>query len=269
MTATSLDAAHVVVPTSPQEAVEAFGDGNGVTVMAGGTILMPQINYGRVRPERILLLQRAGLSGISRDGGTLTIGAMTPVSELETAPEPLATAARHVADPEIRAQATVGGNLCAPPGGETPRGDLQAALIALGARVRTTGGDGEQTMPVEDFLTSRADGRLVLAVELDEARRAAHVSVRRPHAHSYTILAVCAADADEGVRIGVTGAGPTGVRARSVEQALAGGATAEDAAAKVLDDSQPQDDALASAWYRERMLPLLVRRALDELQGGQ
>jgi CO/xanthine dehydrogenase FAD-binding subunit len=36
----------------------------------------------------------------------------------------------------------------------------------------------------------------------------------------------------------------------------------------VLDDADPQDDALASAWYRERTLPLLVRRALDDLQGG-
>jgi CO/xanthine dehydrogenase FAD-binding subunit len=36
----------------------------------------------------------------------------------------------------------------------------------------------------------------------------------------------------------------------------------------VLDDAQPQDDALASAWYRERMLPVLVRRALNDLQGG-
>ena len=269
MTATSLDGAQVVVPTSREEAIEAFGDGSGVTVMAGGTILMPEINYGRLRPERVLLLQRAGLAGISRDNGTLTIGATTPVSELETAPEPLATVARHVADREIRAQGTLGGNLCARSGGETPRGDLQAALIALGARVRTAGGGGEQTTPVEDFLGSGADGRLVLAVELEEPRRAAQASVRRPHSHSYTVLAVCLAETADGIRVGVTGAGPTGVRARTVEQALAGGASAEDAAAKVLDDAAPQDDALASAWYRRKMLPLLVRRALDNLEGGR
>jgi carbon-monoxide dehydrogenase medium subunit len=269
LTATSLDAAQVVVPTTRDEAIEAFGDGGGVTVMAGGTILMPDINYGRLRPERVLLLQRAGLSGIRREGSTLTIAAMTPVADLEDAPEPLATAARHVADPEIRAQGTIGGNLCAPPGGETPRGDLQAALIALGARVRTAGGGGEQTTPVEDFLAGGPDGRLVLEIELEEPERAGYASVRRPHAHAYTILAVCAAETEGGLRVGVTGAGPTAIRARGVEDALSGGAPAEDAAAKVLEDAQPRDDALASAWYRERMLPLLVRRALDNLEGGR
>jgi carbon-monoxide dehydrogenase medium subunit len=240
-----------------------------VTVLAGGTILMPELNYGRLRPERVLLLQDAGLTGIHRDGSSLTIAAMTTLADLEEAPEPLATAARSVADHEIRAQATLGGNLCAPPGREGPRGDLQAALIALGARVRSVGKDGERTEAVEDLVAGGTDDRLVLDVELEEPRRAGHASLRRPHTHSYTILAVCAAETSEGVRVGVTGAGPTGIRARSVEQALADGASAEDAGPKVLDDAKPQDDALASAWYRERMLPVLVRRALDDLEGGQ
>jgi carbon-monoxide dehydrogenase medium subunit len=268
LTATSLDAAQVVVPTSREEAIAAFGDGGGVTVMAGGTILMPEINYGRLRPERVLLLSEAGLSGITRDGSSLTIAAMTTVAELEDAPEPLGSAARSVADPEIRAQATLGGNLCAPPGGERPRGDLQAALIALGATVRSAAGDGERTEPVEDFLGGDTTGRLVLEVAFEEPARAGHAELHRPHAHAYTILMVCTAETGDGVRVGVTGAAPTGIRARSVEQALAGGASTEDAAAKVLDDAEPHDDALASAWYRERMLPVLVRRALDDLQGG-
>jgi CO/xanthine dehydrogenase FAD-binding subunit len=236
--------------------------------MAGGTILMPEINYGRLRPERVLLLKDAGLSGITRNGSTVTLAAMTPVAELEDGPEPLATAARHVADPEIRAQATLGGNLCSSSGGKRPRGDLQAALIALGATVRSAGNGGERTEPVEDFLAGDTGGRLVLEVELSEPANAGHAGLHRPHSHSYTILAVCAAETANGIRVGVTGAGPTGIRARAVEQALAGGASAEDAAAKVLQDATPEDDALASAWYRERMLPVLVRRALHDLQGG-
>jgi CO/xanthine dehydrogenase FAD-binding subunit len=268
VTSTSLAAAEVVVPTSRDEAVAAFGNGEGVTVFAGGTILMPEINYGRLRPDRVLLLRDAGLSGVERDGTTLRIGAMTPVVELEQAPEPLATAARHVADHEIRAQATIGGNLCAPPGDESPRGDLQAALIALGARVRSAGAGGEQTEPVEEFLAGDA-GKLVLEIELDEPARAGYASLRRPHAHSYTILAVAAAETSDGIRVGVGGAGPSAVRARAVEEALADGAGAAEAAAKIGDDTQPHDDALASAWYRARMLPVLVRRALDNLEGGR
>lgn len=268
MTSSALDEAQVVAPTSREEAVKVFGDGSAVTVMAGGTILMPELNYGRLRPGRVLLLQNAGLSGIRHNGSSVTIGAMTTVAELEQAPEPLATAARHVADHEIRAQATLGGNLCAP-AAATPRGDLQAALIALGATVRSAGGDGERVEPIEDFLAAGADGRLVLEVAFEEPQSAGHASARRPHAHAYTILAVCAAETSDGIRVGLTGAGPHGLRARAVEEALAGGASTEEAAQKVLDDAQPHDDALASAWYRRRLLPVVVRRALDHLEGGQ
>jgi aerobic carbon-monoxide dehydrogenase medium subunit len=89
--------------------------------------------------------------------------------------------------------------------------------------------------------------------------------VRRPHAHAYTIASVSAAETSEGVRVGITGAALHGIRARGVERALADGASAGTAAERALDDADPRDDALASAWYRQRMLPVLVRRALDDL----
>jgi CO/xanthine dehydrogenase FAD-binding subunit len=269
VTATSLEAAQVIAPTSRAEAIAAFGNGSGVTVLGGGTILMPELNYGRLRPDRVLLLRDAGLSGIAQENGSLTIGAMTTVAELEQLPEPLGTAARNVADHEIRGQATLGGNLCAPAGGSTPRGDLQAALIALGAQVKTAGTGGERTEPIEDFVAAGPDGRLLLEIEFEEPKRAGYAAAKRPHAHAYTILAVCAAETSAGLRIGLSGAGRSGLRARSVETALAGGAEAEEASQKVLDDAQPQDDALASAWYRQRLLPILVQRALADLGGGK
>jgi aerobic carbon-monoxide dehydrogenase medium subunit len=254
----------VVAPTARAEAIEAFGDGAGVTVVAGGTIVMPEIRHGRLRAQRALLLGNAGLAGIAREGGRITIGAMTPVAELEGLPEPLGTTARNVADVEIRRQATVGGNLCAPPGAESPRGDLQAALIALAGQVRSAGRGGERTEPVEDFLEGGADGRLVLEVEVAEPEAGAHASVRRPHAHAYTIMSVCAARVDGQVRLAVCGAGPRAVRLKRAEAAAASGDT-EAAAAAALEEVQPGDDALASAWYRRKTLPVLVRRALAEL----
>jgi CO/xanthine dehydrogenase FAD-binding subunit len=255
----------VLLPTSPAEAIESFGDGVGVTVVGGGTILMPEIAYGRLKPSRVVLLAKAGLDRITRENGVVTIGAGVPIAALEGGDEPLASAARHVGDPEIRAQATVGGNLCAGPGSESPRGDLHAPLIALGARVRSIGAGGERVEQLEDFLAG-GSGRLVLDVSYDdEARAASHAAVRRPHAHHPTILSVCAVRTGEGVRVAVTGAGPLGRRCTSVEAAVAEGAQPPEAGAKVLDDVEPADDALASAWYRRRVLPGLVTRALSDL----
>lgn len=255
----STAAVDVVLPTTPDEAAKAFGDGKDVTIVGGGTIVMPEITYGRLRPGKVLMLARSGLDQVTRKGGTVTIGAAAPLSALENQDEPLASAAGHVADLEIRAQATVGGNLCASHSGETPRGDLQAPLIALGARVRSTGKGGEKVEPVEDFLTGGAEGRLVLDVSYDDVeRKAGYAAARRPHAHHYTILAVAAAEADGELRVAATGLGPQAVRLSAVEQSR----KAEDA---LKDAPDPPDDALASSWYRRTVLPKLVEQALADL----
>ncbi len=256
----------VLVPTSPDEAVEAFGDGSGVTVVGGATIVLPDLTRGRASTGRVLLLSRAGLDGVRREGTTLTIGAATTLATVaEQAPEPLRSAARRVGDHEIRLQATVGGNLCAPPSPESPRGDLQAPLIAVDARIRSIGAGGERIDPAEEFLAGEAS-RLVLSVEFEEPRAGAYATVGRPHAHAYTILSVACAETAEGIRIAAGGAAPRAVRLASVEAALAAGADTETAAQAALDDADPQDDALASAWYRRKLLPTLVARALGELK---
>jgi carbon-monoxide dehydrogenase medium subunit len=248
----------VVIPNTPEEAVKAFGDGSGVTVLAGGTIVMPDITHGRMKPGKVLMLGRSGLDKISRADGTVTIGAMVPVSELEELDEPLASAAKHVADGEIRAQATVGGNLCALPGLDAPRGDLQAPLIALAAVVRSVGDDGERTEPVEDFLAGGAARRLVLDVSYAATeRKAAYAAAWRPHTHHYSILAVAATKTGDELRIAASGAGPHAVRLASVERTGDAGSA--------LDDVTPSDDALASAWYRQTVLPTLVSRALADI----
>ena len=259
------------IPRSAAEAVEAFADGRGVTVFAGGTILMPEIAHGRFpKGGRTLMLARAGLDEIS-DEQTVRVGAMTRLSAAAASGiEPLAAAAAEVADYEIRVQATVGGNLCAPPAPASPRGDLQAALLALGARVHYAEPEGERNESLDEFL-ARGEGepRLVLAVEFERPRRAAYLSQRRPHAHSYAVMAVGCAETDDGVRVAATGVGPRAVRLQAVERALADGGAAPEAARQAVAGLEPPDDALASSWYRQQVLPTLVRRALEQLQGGR
>lgn len=262
--------AKILLPESPEDAIAAFGDGGGITVLGGGTILMPELADRADGGHSVLAMARTGLDGVSRADGRVTIGAATPISALETFDEPLATAARHVADPEIRAQATLGGNLCARAGAEAPRGDLQAPLIALDAAVRWASGGSEQVSSIEDFL-GNGQAALVLDVSYDDVeRKTGYAAASRPHAHHYTILAACAARAGETTRVAVTGAGDTGRRCTGVEEALQSGATAAEAAARASDDVGDglRDDALASSWYRERVLPVIVERALTQLEGA-
>ena len=255
-------AAETLVPTSSDEAVQLFGDGEGITVFAGGTILMPNIAAGRLQPARALMLHRSGLDEMGADGNIVRIGAMTTIAALASGPdELLARFAREIGDLEVRAAATVGGNVCAPRGHGSQRGDLGAPLIALGARVRSTGKGGERTEAIEDFLTGDRSGRLVLGVEYDKPSGAwSAQTLRRRHAHSYAIANVAVCSTGDGLRVGVSGVGPVAVRASTVEQSRN--------AVDVLKDVDPVDDAVASAEYRRKMLVVLVRRALDEVAGS-
>ena len=253
------EATEVLRPGSEDEAVEAFGDGKDVLVVGGGTIVVPDLTYGRLRPARALLLKEAGIAGISRDGSRVTIGAATTIEELVDLAAPIGPCAANIADREIRAAATVGGTLCAGEGYEAPRGDLQGALLAVGATVRSAGEGGIGEEPLEDFLEKRRS-RLALSISYDEPAAGAFAALDRPHTHDYPTMAVSGARGTDGtIRLAATGVGWWGVRLPSAE-----GGDAEAA----LEDVDPQDDALASAWYRKKVLPVLVRQVLDELKGG-
>ncbi len=255
-------ATEALIPTSPEEAAKLFGEGQGLTVFGGGTILLPEIATGRLRDARVLLLHRSGLDALDTGGDVIRIGAMTTLAAIVAGTDDLLTRfAEHVADGEVRRTATIGGNLCATPGIGAQRGDLGAPLIALGARVHSVGEGGERTEPVEDFLANGRTGRLVLSIEYDRpSGKTAAEMMRRRHAHSFAVANVAASESHGELRIGISGVGPVAVRARSVEQSR----NPDD----VLKDVDPVSDALASAEYRAKMLPVLVRRALEQLESA-
>ena len=252
----------VLLPSSAAEAAALYGDGSDITVIAGGTIVMPSLAGGRVLPGKALVLTRAGLAGITRAGTMTTIGATTRVQELVGLADPLGGCAANVADGEIRSQATVGGNIRAGAGADAPRGDLQSAFLALDAVVRSTGAGGERTEPLEQFLD--ADNRLLLDVSFEEPAAGAFAAIEYPHTHAYTVLAVSGCRAEDGtIKLAATGLAGHGARLRSAE-AHASDPVAAGVAA--LDDVAFADDAVASSWYRTKTLPVLVRRVLATLE---
>ena len=92
------------------------------------------------------------------------------------------------------------------------------------------------------------------------------VAMRRHHTQSLTAMTVSAVrGADGEVTVAATGAAADACRLPSVEAVLAGGGSVADAAAAAVADADPYDDALASASYRLRVLPVYVRRALEQL----
>src|SRR5436305_845272 len=106
-------AADVLIPTTADEAASLYGDGAGTTVFAGGTILLPEIAAGRVKPQRTLMLHRSGLDEIRLEDDRVRIGAMVSIAALTELDDVLARVARHIGDGEVRRGATIGGNIAA------------------------------------------------------------------------------------------------------------------------------------------------------------
>ena len=164
----------------------------------------------------------------------------------------------------MKAQATLGGNICSP----APYGDLRGPLMALGAILRWADPDGTHTGGIADFAASGGarPGLLLLDVAFAVPEAGSFVALRRHHTQSLTALSVSAVRAADGtVTIAATGAAPDACRLHTAEAAIADGGSIADAAAASASDADPYDDALASASYRRRVLPVYVGRALEQL----
>ena len=263
MTST-VGAAVVSMPSSEAEAVAAVTEQPYATVLAGGTLLVPQHTLGQVAVDRAVWLGRADMDGISRSNGRMTVGAAAPLAACARLGAPVGPCAANIGDNEVNAQATIGGNVCAP----APYGDLRGPLLALGAMLRWADPAGAHTGGVDDFAAAGQGRAGVLLLDIAFAVPAAgsFVALRRHHTQSLTAMTVSAARSEDGsVTIAATGAAPDACRLPSAEAVLAGGGSMAEAAEAAVADADPYDDALASAAYRRRVLPVYVSRALEQL----
>ena len=263
-----VDAPEVIVAASREEAVSAFGDGADVTVVAGGTIVMPDITHGRLQPRRALLHRpRRPVRRAQRERRARRSARRRRSPSSRTPPSRWATCARGLADLEIRGQATLGGNLCAPPGVETParrpaggaaRARRAGALHRRRRRAHRAGRGLPRRRAPPGGSCSTSSSPTPRPARARACAGPTPTPTRSCASAPRASAASCASPSRAPGRIAV--------RSRAVEGALADGADAAAAAERVLDDVSPHDDALASSWYRSRTLPVLVRRALDDLR---
>jgi CO/xanthine dehydrogenase FAD-binding subunit len=260
----------VAVPRSLSEAHAALAQ-EGARLIAGGTAVIPELNQGSDAIARLVSLRRAGLAGVRVEGGTAIIGAAATLAELDVPGLSfLRPALDAIASPTIRNMATVGGNLLV----KQPYGDLAACLIALDATATVSDGTEARETPVETLVAEGiAAGEIVTQVRfalpadgtfrfLKTGRKALNAAAIVTVAATITVQGGKVA----GCRIALGGVAPSAVRAPAAEAALTGRAldraAAEEAGRRAVEDIAPFDDSYASAWYRARVTPVYVRRAL-------
>lgn len=256
------------------EAASALGSERDARFFGGGTLLMRAINEGNPPFRTLVRATDPTLREIRAAGQRISIGAGVTMAEILRSRELdfLHPVGRAVGGPAVRSMATVGGNLFA----QTPYGDLTTALLALNGSVGLHGGYGAREMPIAELLAQRGRGipGLVEQVTIDrpasrDAFRFRKVSRVRPKGVSVLSIAAhlpTSGGRIQGARVAYGAMAPTPIRASAVERALEGRSLDPDGIAPALavaaEDCAPEDDAIATAWYRREVLPVHLRRLL-------
>ena len=272
-------------PSSTEQATGALG--NGSRALAGGTELVPLLRDGLVKAETLVQISHVVPRGIDGD----RIGAGTTLAELEVAmqiPQVLREAATKAASPQLRSMGTIGGNLlqatrcwywrlgfdCWLHGGEqcfakdgahrehavfgneqcasAHPSDIAAALVALGATLRTTRrelavGDLYRLPTAENRdITTLAPDELILELDVPQPDASTYLKAMDRRKWAFPIVGVAAARYSGEVRIALAGVAPIPWMLES---------------ATALEDATP----LPGTAYKVEIAGALVRRALAEI----
>jgi CO/xanthine dehydrogenase FAD-binding subunit len=268
------------------DVLENLSSVKDATILAGGTDLLVEINFGRIRPAHVVAIDRVDeLKDFSRNGH-VRMGALvtyTRMLEDEGGSVALQEAARPIGSPQIRNVATIGGNL----GTASPAGDTLPVLAALEATVVLRSTKGERRVRFADFMTGpkksvRRPEELIVAAEWDDAGPAQtfmKVGTRNAMVIAVAGLALVVDRARRRVGVGIGSCGPTIIRASEAERFAAGlleeagwdrPSRPSDAAAKefgrlAAGAAKPIDDVRGTAAYRRHVLAVMGARALTRV----
>jgi aerobic carbon-monoxide dehydrogenase medium subunit len=266
------------VADSVEHALELLGDGDA-KLLAGGHSLIPALKLRIARPARLIDIGRLGDLSYVRDAGTqVVIGALTRHDAVASAPllqehcPIVSQTAGQIGDPQVRHRGTIGGSLAH----GDPASDLPAVMLALGAELVIRGAGGERVVAASEFFTNVFEtavgaGELLTEIrvpKLGDSAGWAYVKAQR-RAQDWATVGVAAIVRHtnrtvEGASIGLVNMGATPLRAKAAEAALADGASIGDAAALLADGTEPATDQAGSSAYRNHLVTVIGRRALEE-----
>jgi carbon-monoxide dehydrogenase medium subunit len=187
-----------------------------------------------------------------------THGAVAASAEVRQAIPGLAALAGWIGDPQVRNRGTLGGSIC----NNDPAADYPGALLALGATVTTN----QRTIAADDFFTGMfetalAEGEIVQSVSFPIVEKSAYEKFRNP-ASRYAIVGAFVAKTAAGVRVAVTGAGPTAFRWKEAEAALSANFSPAAVEGLKAPAGGLNSDIHASAEYRAHLVGVMTKRAV-------
>jgi CO/xanthine dehydrogenase FAD-binding subunit len=276
----------VHVATDLKDALEQLSIAPDTTLIAGGTDLMVDLNFGRKRPQRVVAIDRVPELAHLERNGRVRMGAGVTYTRMlaeDVGSAALREAARTVGSPQIRNAGTLGGNVAT----SSPAGDTLPVLAALDATIVLRSKAGERRVKFTEFMTGpkknvRRTDEIVIGAEWEDAGPAQtfmKVGTRNAMVIAVAGLALVVDRARRRVGVGLGSCGPTILRAGRAEAFAAalfeaGGwdralapsdAEGGEFGALVADAARPIDDVRGTAAYRRHVLAVMGTRALTRV----
>jgi carbon-monoxide dehydrogenase medium subunit len=252
-------------PTSLADAAKALGGASEAKIIAGGMTLVPTMKQRLASPSDLIdLAGIAELKGIKLEGNTVTIGAMTTHAEVADSADvkkaipALAALAEGIGDPQVRHRGTIGGSIS----NNDPAADYPAAILGLDATIVTN----KRKIKADDFFkgmfeTALAGDEIVTSVSFPKPEKAGYAKFPNP-ASRYAMVGVMVAKTAGGVRVAVTGAGPSVFRQKDMEKALSGSFSADALKGVTVDSKGLNSDIHGAADYRAHLVGVMAGRAV-------
>lgn len=261
-------------------------------ILAGGTDLLVQMKGGTQNPAVLqhpaLLIDIGNIKALKgilhKDGKGIEILAGTKIAEIEASSlvrnklYALYKAVTFLGSPQVRAMATLGGNLC----NASPCSDTVPILMALGSELIIAGNNSERRISVESFLLDyrmvdlKADEYLKSVIIPEQPKTAGSAYLCRMLRRAIEIDIVNVGlwlliEKDNGcrdIRIALGSVAPIPMRAKEAEASLRAQTISEESIQIAGDvasrEVAPIDDVRGSAEYRRQMVKILVMRAIKE-----
>jgi carbon-monoxide dehydrogenase medium subunit len=272
---------------SPKTVAEALGLLAGLKnarILAGGTDILVDLKQGLTEAGDLISLKNIQeLKGIEKKGKTIRIGAATTPLEIHSNSlirqhfPVLAEAARSMASAQIRALATIGGNIAS----AVPSADLPPSLIAADATVEISCAESAREIPLFEFFTGPRETvcrkeELLVSIQIPLLPPSTGISYKKFTLREANALAVASAASRltlknkkmEKVTVVLGAVAPTPVVAQKIAGFLQGKTPSqeifEEAVPLAAEESKPISDIRGSAWFRKELIRVLTLRSLAE-----
>ena len=275
-----------ISPENKEEALKILKEeGVNACIVAGSTNVLPDIKVKKLSPKILVdITDIEELRGVDKKKDKICIGPLTIIAELINSEfilkegKILIQAAQEFADPLVRNNATIAGNLVT----ASPAADMAVPLLTLDALIKIESVKDKREVKLKDFFlgpgkTVLQDDEMIVGIEFEQSdinKNGYFIKLGQRKAMAIAIASLALnLEVKQNkiiqVRIAMGSVAPTPIRLTAAEEFLKdkeiNNKLAEEAMDRVREEVEPISDIRASEEYRRYISGILFKRAFEQL----